>query len=165
MGEPKTMIGILGQAPEVAAALGGYVSAVSALEGALNLLLDELLGTTEQMMAIVIFGHLESIGKRVDILEDVAERANLSDEKSKAIATFLAATRKINTRRNTLLHGLWMVESETKTVTLSHAGWSARRKAGEEVVTAEGLKNETTEVMRTYSAVFAVVMPQRVKPV
>jgi hypothetical protein len=88
--------------------LGRFMDAWSLLEGSLDRVLAVLLGMSHHDTGVI----LSALGMRqiIDLLESLAKR-KLIEEDAATFVNLMDRLRRLNTKRNVLIHGHWVLEA------------------------------------------------------
>jgi hypothetical protein len=101
--------GTLKNAPDVAQALGELTARWSHMELLLVFVLQKLTKTTFDKASAVMYA-VNATSARFDIINTVAKRLPKSDPMRSAVLNSIEACIALSSRRNALVHQLWVVE-------------------------------------------------------
>jgi hypothetical protein len=150
--------------PRVAASLGLFLSEFANLELMLirmfALALNDL---PDCQLTWAIFGRIQNVTDRCDILDDCAPFAHADEHVRGSISKFVQDIRDMNAIRNEYVHALYETNRETHEVRLTTWALSTGRKQKRKDVSAEALQDATRQTRALYSSIMSALFPNEVR--
>lgn len=142
------IMGALWLAPKIAEGLGIYLATASHYEIMLHVLYRFVAGVGGEFIEAT-FGRIINISTRLDIIGDTLEarKQKIPADRFEKVNELLTDARKINRRRNELVHGTYRVYTKTRVVILSTWVFANAKSSKNEHLTAERLKSDALEVL------------------